>query len=143
MIIQDKKCPPGVTFEDLKKAYEGGAGNIGSVCPKQPFGYGTGYCYFRNINPLLRTFEIDPEVSIVYYRHPYDFDTPREILGNIISLSSWVDLFNKGLYYTIETEPGKTEKKRNIYSYEDDEPFKIALVKNKVVKIEKLELQRE
>ena len=122
-ILEDKKCPAGVTLNQLVQEMRG-AGNASRLCPNQPFGYGSGYCYFRNQNAQIRTLEISPDVIVLYPMHPYDFDTQ--------------DLYDGAYAYQITLDWLKDR-----YEYTKGNPFEVILVNNIVTVIRKIFVSAE
>ena len=122
-ILEDGKCPAGVTLDQLVQEIQG-AGNVARICPSQPFGYGSGYCYFRNQNTQIRTLEISPDVVVLYPMHPYDFDTQK--------------LYDGAYAYQITLDWLKDK-----YEYTKGNPFEITLVNNIVTVIRKIFVSAE
>ena len=122
-ILEDGKCPAGVTLDQLVQEIQG-AGNVARICPSQPFGYGSGYCYFRNQNTQIRTLEISPDVVVLYPMHPYDFDTQK--------------LYDGAYAYQITLDWLKDK-----YKYTEGNPFEITIVNNIVTVIRKIFVSAE
>ncbi len=81
-MAEDGKCLPNVTFEEvLERLKNAPFSDLTELCPNQYFGYGVGYCYFRNTSTETVTFEIHPEVIVLYNIHPYDFKTRDQYKG--------------------------------------------------------------
>lgn len=82
VMIEDGKCLPSVTFEEVLERVKGAPfSKLEELCPEQYFGYGVGYCYFRNTSTEIITFQVHPETVVLYNIHPYDFETKERYKG--------------------------------------------------------------
>ncbi len=97
-MIEDGKCLPNVTFEEvLAKLKNSSFDNLTELCPNQSFGYGVGYCYFRNTSTETINFKVHPEIIILYNIHSYDFQT-KELYKGIQNYQISLNTFRKDYY---------------------------------------------
>jgi hypothetical protein len=140
-VLEDGKCPPGVTFEKLMEAYEGGAGNFARVCPGVGFGYGTGYCYFRNRDTRVKTLEVYPDAVVFLLRSPYDFEEYYEDdRKKYPNLCIWKDRL------VVSLDDLKNPESSLPLPFKDPlkgDPFKIVSVNNMVMIIQKMWFPKE
>jgi hypothetical protein len=136
-VLEDGKCPPGVTFEKLMEAYEEGRGNFAIVCPRVGFGLGSGYCYFRNRDARVKTLEVYPDAVVFLPRHPYASEEDYEYFKKEYpNLCIWKDgRFVVSLDYLKNPEFPVPEYLKNPLN---GVPFKIVSVNNMVMIIQKI-----